>query len=602
MTKKITICLLFLVFMPCFAQTDFTPNWSKGVVWYQIFPDRFHNGDPSNDPKVGDQDGAYPFDSTSDFQIHPWTSDWYELKPYEQKNGKDIYYNLQRRRYGGDLQGVIDKLDYLQSLGINAIYMNPIFWAPSSHKYDALCYHHVDPSFGPDPEGDKKMIMNEDPLNPEKWVWTKADLLALKLIDEVHKRKMFIIFDGVFNHLGVNSFAFRDVEEKQEKSAYRDWFMVDSWRDAAKGTKFEYQGWFGVKTLPEFKEDGNGIVSGPKKYIFDATKRWMNPMNKGAQYGIDGWRLDVAYCIAHPFWKDWRNEVKSINSEAYLTAELVDPIDKTKPYLNGDEFDATMNYNFSFLVHDFFVQDAKGISVTQFDTQLKELREGFGEAVALNMQNLVGSHDATRIGSAVANPDGKKFSDWGGYFNWSQKSNNIDYNARKPTDKQLEKQKLIAAFQILYLGSPMIYYGDEAGMWGSNDPDCRKPMVWADKEYDSETFNPNQSKHEADKVNFNTDLFNWYKKIIGLRNQYKAIKLGYYTTIETNDADKIYAFSRKLGDEEVFVIINRSDKNIDFTNSILKKGKFKDVFTKKVMKKAAIKPMGIKILSNTILK
>jgi len=600
MKKSISICLLLVAFQTLFSQNDFTPTWSKGVVWYQIFPDRFYNGDPSNDPKVTDQDGAYPFDSTSDFQIHPWTSDWYELQPYEQKNGKDVFYNIQRRRYGGDLQGVIDKLDYLQSLGVNAIYMNPIFWAPSSHKYDALCYHHVDPSFGPDPEGDKKMILNEDPLNPEKWVWTKADLLALKLIDEVHKRKMFIIFDGVFNHLGVNSFAFRDVAEKQQASAYKDWFMVDSWKDTAKGTKFEYQGWFGVKTLPEFKEDSNGIVSGPKQYIFDATKRWMNPMNKGAQFGIDGWRLDVAYCIAHPFWKDWRKLVKSVNSEAYLTAELVDPIEKTKPYLSGDEFDATMNYNFSFLVHDFFVQDLKGSTVTSFDSKLKELREGFGEGVAMNMQNLVDSHDATRIGSAVANPDGKKFGDWGDYFNWSQKSNNENYNARKPTSKQLEKQKLIAAFQLLYLGAPMIYYGDECGMWGSNDPDCRKPMVWADKKYNDELVNPDQSKHEADKVEFNTDLFNWYKKFIGLRNQYKAIKLGDYTTIETNDAEKTYAFSRKLGSEEVIVIINRSDKAVLFANPILKKGNYKEVFTKKATKKVTIQPLNIVVLSNTI--
>jgi cyclomaltodextrinase len=600
MKKSVTICLLFLAFLPSIAQNDFTPTWSKGVVWYQIFPDRFYNGDPSNDPKVTDQDGAYPFDSTSDFQIHPWTSDWYEMQPYEKKNGKDVFYNIQRRRYGGDLQGVIDKLDYLQSLGVNAIYMNPIFWAPSSHKYDALCYHHVDPSFGPDPEGDKKMILNEDPLNPEKWVWTKADLLALKLIDEVHKRKMFIIFDGVFNHLGVNSFAFRDVAEKQEKSAYKDWFMVDSWKDTAKGTKFEYQGWFGVKTLPEFKEDNNGIVSGPKQYIFDATKRWMNPMNKGTQYGIDGWRLDVAYCIAHPFWKDWRKLVKSVNPEAYLTAELVDPIEKTKPYLSGDEFDATMNYNFSFLVHDFFVQDVKGCSVTQFDSKLKELREGFGEGVAMNMQNLVDSHDATRIGSAVANPDGKKFGDWGDYFTWSQKSNNKGYNVRKPTANQLEKQKLIAAFQLLYLGSPMIYYGDESGMWGGNDPDCRKPMVWAELNYSAEQVNPDQSKHEGDKAEFNTDLYNWYKKFIGLRNQYKAIKLGSYTTIETNDAAKTYAFSRKSGSEEVIVIINRSDKAVLFANTILKKGNYKEVFTKKALKKVTIQPMDVVVLSNTI--
>jgi cyclomaltodextrinase len=216
------------------------------------------------------------------------------------------------------------------------------------------------------------------------------------------------------------------------------------------------------------------------------------------------------------------------------------------------------------------------------------------------MQNLVDSHDATRIGSAVANPDGKKFGDWGDYFTWSQKSNNTDYNARKPTAKQLEKQKLIAAFQLLYLGSPMIYYGDESGMWGSNDPDCRKPMVWADQKYNAETFNPDQSKHEADKVAFNADLFNWYKKFIGLRNQYKAIKLGSYTTIETNDTEKTYAFSRTLGKEEVIVIINRSEKAVLFANPILKNGNYKEVFTKKVMKNLTVPPMSVVVLSNIV--
>ena len=112
---------LLLFTLQGIAQNDFTPQWSKGIVWYQIFPERFNNGDPGNDPKVNDQNGAYPFDDTSAFQIHPWTSDWYQLQPYEQKNGKGIYYNIQRRRYGGDLQGVINKLDYIQSLGVKAI-------------------------------------------------------------------------------------------------------------------------------------------------------------------------------------------------------------------------------------------------------------------------------------------------------------------------------------------------------------------------------------------------------------------------------------------------------------------------------------------------
>ena len=162
--------LLFSVFVT--AQQKFTPEWSKGIVWYQIFPERFNNGDPTNDPKVSDQNGAYPFDDTSAFQIHPWTSDWYQLQPYEQQNGKDIYYNIQRRRYGGDLQGIIDKLDYIKSLGVNAIYLTPIFWSPSSHKYDALCYHHVDPTFGPDPDGDVSMMKKENPLDEKTWVWT----------------------------------------------------------------------------------------------------------------------------------------------------------------------------------------------------------------------------------------------------------------------------------------------------------------------------------------------------------------------------------------------------------------------------------------------
>jgi cyclomaltodextrinase len=596
--KKINLYLLLFLPSIIIAQKDFTPDWSKGVVWYQIFVERFANGDPTNDPKVTDQMGAYPFDSTSDFQIHPWASDWYKLQPYEQKNGKDIWFNIQRRRYGGDLQGIIDKLDYLKSLGINALYLTPVFWSPSSHKYDALCYHHVDPTFGPDPEGDRKMLEKEDPLNPEKWVWTKADLLALKLIDEVHKRDMKIIFDGVFNHLGVNSFAFKDVLEKQQASPYKDWFMVDSWKDEAKGTEFKYKGWFGVKTLPELKEDENGIVAGPKNYIFNATQRWMNPMNKGNAHGIDGWRLDVAFCVAHPFWKDWRKWVKGINSNAYLTAELVDPVDKIRPYLSGDEFDASMNYNFAFAIHDFFVQEKAPISVTEFDKKLKELRLGFGDGVAKNMQNLVDSHDTNRIGSALANTDGKRFGDWGDYFNWSQKSNNKNYNARKPTAAQIQKQKLVAAFQLLYIGSPMIFYGDEAGMWGGNDPDCRKPMLWKNMKYDSETANPDQTSHEPDAVAFNEDLFNWYQKFIALRNQSKAIKSGDFEPLIINDAEQVYGFSRKLGNEEVVVLINRSNKEVTVSNPILQKGKYKDAFTKKPASQFKVKPMDVLVLSN----
>ncbi len=455
------------------------------------------------------------------------------------------------------------------------------------------------PGFGPDPNGDIEMMKNEDPLKPETWVWTKADLLALKLIEEVHKRKMYIIFDGVFNHLGVKNFAFQDVLKNQQASVYKDWFDIKSWRDSATGTKFEYKGWFGVTTLPELKEDSTGIVAGPKQYIYNSTMRWMNPMNKGIAHGIDGWRLDVAYDVGHPFWKDWRKWVRSINPKAYLTAELVYNIEQTRPYLSGDEFDATMNYNFAFIVHDFFVQDTTGSTVTVFDSKLKELREAFGEDVTFNMQNLMNSHDATRLASAVANPDGKKFGDWGQYFNWSQKGNNRNYNARKPTPEQQQKQKLIIAFQMLYLGSPMFFYGDEAGMWGANDPDCRKPMLWPDKKYDAEIFNPNQSKHDADEVIFERNLFDWYKKFIGLRQQYKSIRLGSYSTLAIDDEKKLYAFSRKLGNEEVIVIINRSNKSLLFTDPALNKHRYKNLSTKQVISnQIKVNAMDIVVLGN----
>ena len=598
--KQSLLAALFLfllgpVRLAC-AQADFTPEWSKGVVWYQIFPERFSNGDPRNDPQAADQNGAYPFDDSSAFQIHPWTSDWYQLQPYEQQNGKDIYYNLQRRRYGGDVQGILNKLDYLQALGVNALYLTPVFWSPSSHKYDALCYHHVDPTFGPDPEGDKKMMATENPLQPDTWVWTKADLLVLRLIDEVHKRQMHLIFDGVFNHLGAKSFAFQDVVKNQQASPYADWFMVKSWRDAATGTAFAYNGWFGVKTLPELKEDETGIVAGPKQYIFNATRRWMNPMNKGAAHGIDGWRLDVAYDVGHSFWKSWRQHVRRLNPQAYLTAELVFPVEKTRPYLSGDEFDATMNYNFAFAVHDFFVQDATASTATAFDARLKELREAFGPGVALNMQNLVDSHDATRIGSAVANPDGKKMGDWGPYFNWSQKSNNKAYNARQPTPVQMQKQKLIAAFQLLYLGSPMIFYGDEAGMWGANDPDCRKPMVWAGRPYAPETHNPDHSTHAPDAVQFNQALFAWYQQFIALRRRSPAIQRGRFTTVATDDARQLYAFRRTLGKEDVLVVLNRGHQPATFRNAVLASHPYRDAFTQAAVTKVTVPSMGIVVL------
>ena len=545
-------------------EKEFVPLWAKSVVWYQIFPERFRDGDPSNNPTVKDIIGADPVEPPKSWNIHPWESDWYELQDYEKKNGeKELWKHLLRRRYGGDLQGIIDKLDYLADLGISAIYLNPVFDSPSLHKYDAASYHHIDPNFGPDPVGDRQLMKQENPLDPETWVWTKADELALKLIEEAHKRNIRIIFDGVFNHMGINSFAFQDLLKNQQKSPYKDWFTVKSWDNKKTGETFDYVGWFGVKSLPELREDSAGIVSGPRDYIFNATKRWMNPKNKGIQYGIDGWRLDVAFCVGHPFWKKWRKLVRSINPEAYLTAEIVDTPEKVKPYMQGDEFDGEMNYNFAFTCAEFFFNpDSMRISSTEFDHKLKKLRELYPKGVAYVSQNLFGSHDANRIGSHIVNRGIGNFRNWGQYFGLSQAANNPKYSVRKPTEEDIRLQKLFVIMQMTYVGAPMIYYGDEVGMWGANDPDCRKPMLWKDINYADEVYNPDGSKRKPDKVEINDDLFLHYKKLINIRNNNKALQVGSYKTLMADDDKDVFVFEREYKGQIVIVAINNSHSEV----------------------------------------
>jgi len=543
---------------------EFVPQWAKNVVWYQIFPERFRDGDPTNNPTINDLKGADPKELPKEWEVHPWGSDWYALQDYEKANGEpELWKHILRRRYGGDLQGVINKLDYLQDLGITAIYLNPVFQSPSLHKYDGESYHHIDPNFGPDPEGDRALIASENPLDPSTWVWTSADKLALQLIDEAHSRDMKIIFDGVFNHLGYNSFAFQDVIKNQQNSPYKDWFMIKSWDDEEKGTEFDYEGWFGVKSLPEFKEDSTGIVEGPKKYIFNATQRWMNPQNKGIEHGIDGWRLDVAYCIGHPFWKKWRKHVRSINPEAYMTAEIVDDPEKVTPYMQGDEFDGEMNYNFAFASAEFFFNtDSTKINASTYDQKLKALRDLYPQGVAYVSQNLFGSHDSNRIGSHIVNRDRGigNFRNWGNYFNASVAGNNPNYSTRKPQKEDIDLQKLFAIMQMTYVGAPMIYYGDEVGMWGGNDPDCRKPMIWDDIVYEDEVFNADGSTHKPDKVETNTSLFNHYKKLISIRKKHPSLQQGTYKTLFTNDAKGIFVFERQYEGESIVVAINNGDE------------------------------------------
>jgi glycosidase len=561
---------------------EFVPQWAKKVTWYQIFPERFMNGDTSNDPKLEDSKGSWPYDLTSAWQIHPWTSDWYEMQPYEKENGQNIWYNMQRRRYGGDVQGIMNKLDYMQELGVTAIYLNPVFEAPSLHKYDGATYHHIDPNFGPDPEGDRKIIASEVFDDPSTWKWTSADRLFLEFVKEVHKRGMYVIIDGVFNHMGTKSPAFIDLVENQQKSRFADWFIVKQWDNPAAGEKFDYEGWFGTKDLPEIKEDEKGIVEGPKKYIYAATKRWMDPNNNGdVKAGIDGWRLDVAFCVDHDFWKDWRKHVKSINKEAYVTGEVfLDSLSGFKDYLSGDEFDAVMDYPFLYTCSEYFVDEKHSINTTEFDRLLRELREMFPAGVAYVLQNLLDSHDTHRFASHIVNKNLAPYRKWG-EFHGKSKAENPEYNTRKPNAEERELQKLVVLFQMTYPGAPMVYYGDEAGMWGANDPCDRKPMMWKDMDFANAVYLPDQSKKESpDKVEFDSDLFSYYKKVIAIRNSTPALQLGDFSTLLTDDAKELYSFKRSFNGQDVVVVLNNSAASQSAEINV-PAGSYKDLMTDK---------------------
>ncbi len=543
------------------ADGNWGPEWARRAVWYQIFPERFRNGDRGNDPALSDLAGAYPHDVHSPWQIHPWGADWYELQPYEKKNGHSIWFNLQRRRYGGDVAGILEKLDYLQNLGVTALYLNPVFAAPSSHKYDGATYHHIDPHFGPDPQGDRALIAGEDPADPATWRWSSADRLMLQLIDQVHQRGMHLIFDGVFNHMGITSWAFQDVVKQRQASAYKDWFTITSWDHKSRHAPFTYEGWFGVSELPELREDEGGLVEGPRDYIYAATRRWMDPDGDGdPRDGIDGWRLDVAFCVAHPFWKAWRQQVLSINPQAYLTAEVIDTPEVLKPYLLGDEFDAVMNYQFAFACHDLFMRKKNRITISAFERQLRLVREAFPPGVAPVMQNLLDSHDTMRLASLIVNGDLGAFREWGAFFELS-KGSHPDVQMRKPDAEELQTLRLITLFQMTYVGAPMIYYGDEVGMTGANDPCCRKPMLWEDIRHEPERMSPQGVPFpQAIAISPDMDLHDHYRKLIRVRRDHPALWRGAYRTLLCDDSRQLFCFERFTDQERLLILLNGDAK------------------------------------------
>lgn len=533
------------------------PDWAEGIVWYQIFPERFANGDPSNDPeaeKVFINEKHIP----EGWKVKEWTGSWFEQDEWEKSLGGSFRDHLYERRYGGDINGIIDKLDYLKQLGVGAIYLNPVFEAPSLHKYDGSSFHHIDVNFGPDPAGDRELIKSETPGDPRTWTWTKADSLFLKLIDEVHKREMRIIIDGVFNHTGTQFWAFLDLRKNGIDSKYRDWYIVKSFDDPSTlENEFDYKGWWGTKSLPELNRTSNDLMPGPKQYIFNSTKKWMDPDGDGdPSDGIDGWRLDVAREVPMGFWKDWSKLVKTLNPEAIIIGELWE---LSPDFVSEDgPFDALMNYNFAFSVNDFFIAQKNKITASEFVEKLTEVINTYPEKNLNLLQNLVDSHDTDRLSSMIKNPDRKYDRD---------ANEETNYNPGKPDIDDYNLQKLIAAFQMTYLGAPMIYYGDEVGMWGADDPHCRKPMIWDNLQFNNEIVDDQSGflKGFGEYPVYQLDdLLDFYKKIISIRNENNAFKRGKLKFIYSDNDRMTIAFLRSFGNEVYLSAFNLSSESVSF--------------------------------------
>ncbi|MBQ3656057.1 MAG: glycoside hydrolase family 13 protein [Bacteroidales bacterium] len=509
------------------------PSWAAEVVWYEIFPDRFCRGNFSNPIMADDLIGTTPWNFDGEnWEISAWNAEWKGRQPHEQDNRKSLKMNVLRRRYCGDLQGVISKLEYLAGLGITALYFTPLQFSPSLHKYDGTNFLHIDPFLGTDALNDKQIIKNEDFLDFENAKWTSADLLALMMIEKAHSLGMKVIFDGVFNHIGYNSVPFQDVMKNREKSRFKDWFFIDFEKSTKKKLVYE-KFWGCVKEMPKLNYSCKEV----KQYVFSVLKRWLKPVVEGSEReGIDGWRIDHAVGVPMMFWKQANSFVKSIKKDALFLGELIEPDNVIKPYLDENCFDSVMNYGFYFAASEFFAPENNYISALQFDKKLRSQLKLFNQGSNFLAMNLLGTHDTERFASLVVNGNLKQFGSIEKFF---ENTHSFDkkYSTRQPNELERKIQKMAVVFEFSMVGSPMVFYGDELGMWGANDPDCRKPMAWE---------------------NGDDEMLIFYKKIISFRNANKSVLAwGKFITYYADEKKRVYVYSRKKDEEEIFFAFNR---------------------------------------------
>lgn len=606
-TLLFVVAFYFLLFQQSITQTAFNkpPAWAKDVIWYQIFVERFSNGDTANDPypEVMNLPDMKIF-TPENWKITPWTSDWFKKDSWMEGSKKSFSELLQYRRYGGDLQGVLNKLDYLQDLGITAIYFNPLNDAPSLHKYDARFYHHIDVNFGTDPEGDMQIIKSENPADSKTWQWTSADKLFLKIVQECHERGIKVIMDYSWNHTGTLFWAWQDILKNQSKSAFKDWYNINSFDNPdTPENEFSYSGWYGNAYMPEFKkidisgERINGIPyegnlpEGVKNHVFEVSRRWLAP-NGDLSNGIDGFRLDVAEQIGLEFWREYRKFVRSVKEDAYLVGEIwwekwPDKLMNPAPYLKGDVFDAVMFYQVYKPARYFFADTGIPFDALALKDSLQKEWKRVPEDNLYTMMNVSSSHDTPRLLSDFFN-EGK-------YKYLVSPNDNPDYKTGKPDTETYKRLHLYLIHLFTNIGAPQIWNGEEMGMWGADDPFPRKPLWWREFKFDKENRNNvKEIKPVFDKVGFDKNQFSFYKKLIGIRKTNKALIDGKFEFIKTDN--KLLIYKRYTQSEQIIVVLNAGNES---ETAILPNNNYFDLLSGKILK---VSKISIKPLSGMVLK
>ena len=509
-----------------------TPDWAKGAVMYQIFTDRFYNGDKSNDVE---------------------TNEYYYIGDYSQRvtNWDKYPANMGVREfYGGDLQGVMDKLDYLQDLGVEVVYFNPLFVSPSNHKYDIQDYDYIDPHYGKIVDDGGEVLPNGVTDNSQATKYKKrttglknleaSNELFIKLVEELHRRGMKVILDGVFNHCGsFNKWMDRERIYEGEKdyepgayisadSPYRSYFRFFKEEPENWPYNGNYDGWWGHDTLPKLNYEDSVKL---ENYILYIGRKWVSP-----PYNVDGWRLDVAADLGrsneynHDFWKKFRTAVKDANPSALILAEHYgDPSD----WLKGDEWDTVMNY-------DAFMEP-----ITWFLTGMEKHSDEAREELLGNIDNFIGSmahHMSNMLTPSLqvamnelSNHDHSRF-----LTRTNHMVGRVEHLGPEAANEYVNKAVMREAvvMQMTWVGAPTIYYGDEAGVCGFTDPDNRRTYPWGREDH---------------------ELIAFHKEAIRIHKEHPALRTGSLKIL--GGEENVLAYARFKGNDRIVIVINnRSER------------------------------------------